>query len=411
MKRVKRNSNKAFDYASFEKEAISKLRSGKGLTGEDGALTGLISRIIGAAFEGEIDDHLSQEPEGSNRRNGYTRKKVKTGLGSLQVSPPRDRNGSFEPEIIKKWDRNLAPELESQILSLYSIGTSYNDISEHMKRMYGVSYSSSFINSVTDRVLDEINTWKNRALDEVYAIIYLDAIHYKVRENRKVITKAVYTVLGVTLEGQREVLGLFIGESEGARYWARVLENIKDRGVKDVFFFCVDGLNGFGKAIEGIYPQSIVQRCIVHMVRTSLKYVSYKDYRDVCKDLKLVYTQDSVESAEEQLLRFRKKWNKEYPEIANKWEQSWAELSPFFDYPEPIRRAIYTTNAVESLHRCLRKVTKTKGAFVSEQALEKQLYLTLKHNKKSWSRKVRCWPEMARTFKREFTDRFPDGID
>ncbi|MCP4121600.1 MAG: IS256 family transposase [Bacteroidetes bacterium] len=411
MKRKRDTKKASFDYESFEEEAISKLRSGKGLTGEGGALTGLISRIVTAAFEGEISEHLSQEDQGSNRRNGYTNKKIKTGLGPLEVNPPRDRNGSFEPEIIKKWDRNLAPELESQILSLYSIGTSYADISEHLKKMYGLSYSPSFISAVTDRVLDEITAWKSRPLDAVYAIIYLDAIHYKVRENRQVVTKAVYTVLGVDLEGQRDVLGLFIGESEGARYWARVLENIKDRGVKDVFFFCVDGLNGFSQTIESIYPQAIVQRCIVHMVRTSLKYVSWKDYRAVCKDLKLVYTQDSLEAAEEYLNRFKETWNRKYPEIAEKWEANWAELSPFFDYPEPIRRVIYTTNAVESLHRCLRKATKTKGAFISEQALEKQLYLTLQYNQKSWKRKVRSWPEMARTFRRVFADRFPEGVD
>ena len=244
MKRKKRTTEE-FDYASFEQEAISKLRSGKGLTGDGGALTGLISRIVTAAFEAEISEHVSQEDGSGNRRNGYTEKTVRTGLGPIKVTPPRDRNGSFEPELIKKWERNLAPELESQILTLYAMGTSYIDISEHMRKMYGVNYSASFISSVTDRVLEEITVWKNRPLDEVYAIIYLDAIHFKVRENRQVVTKAVYTVFGLNLEGERDVLGLFIGQSEGARYWARVLENIKDRGVKDVFFFCVDGLNGF----------------------------------------------------------------------------------------------------------------------------------------------------------------------
>lgn len=410
MKR-KKNQKESFNYAVFEQEAISKLRSGKGLTGEDGALTGLINRIVTAAFEGEITEHLSQEDAPANRRNGYTQKTIRTGLGPVQVSPPRDRNGSFEPELIKKWERGLAPELECQILALYAMGTSYLDISEHMRKMYGLNYSASFISSVTDRVLEEITAWKSRPLDEVYAIIYLDAIHFKVRENRQVETKAVYTVFGVNLEGERDVLGLFIGQSEGARYWARVLENIRDRGVKDVFFFCVDGLNGFSETIESIFPPSIVQRCIVHMVRTSLKYVSWKDYKDVCKGLKHIYTQDSVESAAEQLKVFKDRWADKYPEIAEKWEKSWSELTPFFDWPEAIRRAIYTTNAVESLHRCLRKTTKTKGAFINEQALEKQLYLTLKHNTRSWKRKVRCWPDMARAFRREFSDRFPSGVD
>lgn len=408
---MNKKAKEEFDYANFEKEAIAKLRSGKGLTGEGGALTGLISRIVTAAFEGEISEHLTQSEPSGNRRNGHTKKTIRTGLGPIDVHPPRDRNGSFEPELIRKWERSLAPELESQILTLYAVGTSHLDISEHMRKMYGVNYSPSFISSVTDRVLEEITVWKSRPLDEVYAIIYLDAIHFKVRENRQVMTKAVYTVFGVDLEGERDVLGLFIGQSEGARHWGRVLENIKDRGVKDVFFFCVDGLNGFGQSIEDIFPRSIVQRCIVHMVRTSLKHVSWKDYRNVCTDLKLIYTQDSPEAALEQLGAFKQKWEGKYPEIAEKWEKAWAELSPFFDWPEGIRRAIYTTNAVESLHRCLRKTTKTKGAFVSEQALEKQLYLTLRHSSRSWKRKVRCWPEMARAFQREFPDRFPSGVD
>jgi transposase-like protein len=387
------------------------LRSGAGFTGECGALTGLISRIITAAFDGEIEDHLQQEHEVNNRRNGYTSKKVSTGLGEVQVYPPRDRNGAFNPQIVKKWERSLAPEIETQMLSLYALGTSYADISEHMKKMYGLEYSPSFISSVTDRVHDEITKWKSRPLDEVYAIIYLDAIHYKVRENRVVKTMAVYSVLGVTLEGKRDVLGIFIGESEGAREWGRVLENIKDRGVKDVLFFCVDGLNGFVEMIESIYPESIVQRCIVHMVRTSLLYVSWKDYKAVCKDLRKIYTQDTREAAEEEIARFKAKWSDKYPEIGKKWEKSWEELSPFLDYPEPIRRMIYTTNAVESLHRCLRKVTKTKGAYVNQSALEKQLYLTLQYHEKSWKRKVRNWTEIIRTLKREFPERVKDTLN
>mgnify|MGYP002636472781 CR=1 FL=1 len=402
---TKKKNESDFDYKRFEQEAISKLRSGKGFTGEGGALTGLISRIVTAAFEEEISDHIKSEETLPNRRNGYTKKTIRTGLGPVDVNPPRDRQGSFEPELIKKWERSLAPELESQIMTLYSMGTSYADIGEHMRQMYGLNYSASFLSSVTDRVFEEITAWKNRALDEVYAIIYLDAIHYKVRENRQVITKAVYTVMGVNLEGERDVLGLFIGESEGAKYWGRVLENIKGRGVKDVLFFCVDGLRGFTQTIENIYPQAIVQRCIVHMIRTSLKYVSWKDYKELCKDLRKIYSQDSHEAGKEQLEWFKNKWDDKYPEIGKKWENNWAELCPFFDYEEPIRRAIYTTNAVEALHRSLRKATKTKGAFINDNALEKQLYLVLQHNQKSWKRKVRSWPEMTRAFRLAFPDR------
>ncbi len=403
MKRKKKEAED-FDFKKFENEAIEKLRSGKGLTGPGGAFTGLVKRILETALDEEMSEHLGSS-EKKNRRNGHTQKRVKTGLGEMEISPPRDRLGEFEPKIIEKWDRHLAPELEVQIMELYGMGTSYQDIRDHIKRMYGVQYSTSFISSVTDRICDEIEQWKSRPLESVYAIIFLDAIHYKVREDRQVKAKAVYTVLGVDLEGNRDVLGLFIGEAEGAKHWGRILENIKDRGVEDVLFFCVDGLNGFTECIEDIYPLSIIQRCIVHMIRTSLRYVSWKDYKGVCRDLRAVYSSDDRISAERALEQFGKKWDSKYPEIRQKWEAKWPELSAFFDYPSAVRKAIYTTNAVESLHRTLRKVTKTKGAFVSEKALEKQLYLALKHNEKSWKRRVRGWPEMARTFQREFKDR------
>lgn len=397
-----------FDFENFEKEAIAKLRSGKGLIGEDGALTGLIGRILKAAYEEEIKEHISDTKSENNRRNGSTKKKLKTGLGEIEVQPPRDRQGSFTPQIVKKWDRQIAPELENQILSLYAIGTSTRDISEHMDRMYGVNYSPSFISNITDRIIDEVESWKSRPLEDFYTIIYLDAIHFKVRENRKVVSKAIYTVFGVDLEGQRDVLGLYIGQSEGAKHWGRILENIRERGVQDVLFFCVDGLAGFTEVIEDVYPRSLIQRCIVHMVRTSVKHVSWKDLRAVCKDLKLMYSKDSSASALEELERFNNKWGEKYPEIAKKWKTNWTELSVSFDYPKELRRVIYTTNTVEALHKILRKTTKTKGAFVSDQALEKQLYLTLQHTKKSWQRKTRGWPQIVRVLKREFPDRIPE---
>lgn len=403
--RKREKKTEKFNYTGFEKEAVAKLRDGKGLTGADGALTGMISRILTLAMEEEIAEHLSQD-EAPNRRNGHTQKKIRTGMGEIPVSPPRDREGTFQPHLIPKWQRTLAPEIEQQIFTLYAMGNSYDDIGMHLKQMYGVSYSTRMLSNLTDKVHDEIRTWKERALSKVYVAIFLDAIHYKVREDRKVITKAVYTVLGINCDGEREVLGLFIGAAEGARYWARVLENIKDRGVEDVFFFCVDGLTGFSEAITSIFPQSIVQRCIVHMVRTSLKYVSYKDYKEVCRDLKTIYQADEVEDALEQLEVFESKWMDKYPEVAEKWRKDWRELSPYFDYPEAIRRTIYTTNPVEALHRCMRKATKTKGAFVSEAALEKQLYLTLRYNQKKWNRRIRKWRDMARCFRIEFPDRF-----
>lgn len=405
IKRTKKEEA-AFDYAAFEKEAIAGLTAGKGLIGEHGVLTGMIGRLLKAAYEGEIQAHLEKPGANGNRRNGHTEKTIRTGLGPVTVRPPRDRDGSYEPEIIKKWDRSLAPELEQQVLHLYGIGTSYEDIQAHLKRMYGVNYSPSFLSHVTDQVYGEIEQWRNRPLEERYFAIFLDAIHYKVRENRKVTTKAVYSVYGISMEGERDVLGLYIGEAEGARHWSRVLENIRDRGVKDVYFFCVDGLNGFGEAIAGIFPRAITQRCIVHMVRTSLKFVSYRDYKEVCQGLRAIYTQDTAEAALEKLQAFKERWRGKYPEIAAKWEKDWAELSPFFDQPEAVRRVIYTTNTVEALHRVLRKATKTKGAFISESALEKQLYLTLVHNRQSWGKKVRGWPDILRALRSHFPERF-----
>lgn len=402
-KRGRKKKTDSFDYANFEKEAIEKLKAGKGLIGPEGALTGMIQRILHAAFEGEMDEHMSEDVP--NRRNGYTSKQVQTSMGNIGVEPPRDRNGSFEPQIIGKWERKIAPEIEHQILTLYGMGNSYQDISNFIEQMYGVKYSTSLISNVTDRVWSEVDLWRKRPLNTCYALIYLDAIHYKVRDNGRVVTKAIYTVFGVDLDGQRDVLGLYIDQSEGARFWGRVLEDIRDRGVEDVLFFSIDGLKGFTEVIQSVFPQSIIQRCIVHMIRTSLRYVSYKDYRPICKGLKTIYTAAREDEAKRALDIFAQKWDKQYPEISKKWNQNWIELSAFFDYPEDIRRMIYTTNAVEALHRMMRKTTKTKGAMTNDDALIKILYLTLKTNEKSWKRKARNWPLILSTLRREFGDR------
>ena len=406
----KKKDKEPFDYQAFEKDAIAKLKAGKGLIGPDGAMTGMIQRILQAALEGEMDDHM-EERDTDNRRNGYTSKRVQTSVGSIELSPPRDRSGDFDPKIVRKWERRLAPEVEHQILTLYGMGNSYLDISSFIEQMYGVKYSPSLISNVTDRVWEEIDLWKKRPLDTFFPLIYLDAIHFKVRENGRVVTKAIYTVFGVNLEGERDVLGLYIDQAEGARFWGRVLEDIRDRGVEDVLFFCVDGLKGFPNVIQQVFPQSIVQRCIVHMIRTSLRYVSYKDYKKICKDLRVIYTSADAAEAERQLEEFANKWDNQYPEISKKWKASWIELSAFFDYPQNIRRMIYTTNAVEALHRLLRKTTKTKGAIINDEALIKMLYLTLKTNQKTWKRKAREWPQILSTLRREFGERINQYLE
>lgn len=400
----RKSKTESFDYSNFEKEAIEKLRAGKGLIGPEGALTGMIQRILQAALEGEMDDHMSED-DTSNRRNGSTSKQVQTSMGNIQVDPPRDRNGSFEPKIIGKWERRIAPEIENQILTLYGMGNSYQDISNFIEQMYGVKYSTSLISSVTDRVWDEVDLWRKRPLNTCYALIYLDAIHYKVRDNGRVVTKAIYTAFGVDLEGERDVLGLYIDQAEGARFWGRVLEDIRDRGVEDVLFFSIDGLKGFTEVIQSVFPQSIIQRCIVHMIRTSLRYVSYKDYKTICKDLRTIYSAARADEAKRALNVFADKWDKQYPEISQKWEDNWMELTAFFDYSADIRRMIYTTNAVEALHRLMRKTTKTKGAMTNDDALIKMLFLTLKTNEKTWKRKARNWPSILSTLRREFGER------
>lgn len=392
-----------FNYSTFEEEAIEKLRQGHGFLGPEGALTGLIKHLLEKGLNAEIDAHLSEEQ--GNRRNGYSQKELRTGFGPIEIQPPRDRNGTFEPVLVPKRERYLTPEIERQIMELYSIGNSYRDIREHLEKLYGVSYSESQISQITERIWEEVVGWQQRALQTLYAFVFLDAIHYKVREEGEVKTKAVYTVLGVDMEGNRDVLGIYVGQAEGAKTWARILQDIKDRGVADVLFFSVDGLKGFGQAISSIYPESIVQQCIVHMVRNCMKYVNYGDYKAITVDLRKIYGAGSIEEAELALTAFGDKWDNKYPEIRKKWEKEWIELTAYFTYPKAIRRVIYTTNAVESLHRHMRKTTKTKGAFVSEKALIKQLYLTLQRTRKSWARTVHHWSEIYGTLQREFKDR------
>lgn len=398
-----------FDYQNFEKDALSKLREGKGLIGPEGALTGLIKHLLEVGLDEEMKIHI-EESEPRNRRNGHTRKTLRTGLGPVEIMPPRDRSGTFDPELIPKWGRTIAPELELQIIELYSLGNSYRDISTHLLRMYGVRYSEAQISTITDRIWEEVLTWQGRALKSLYAFVFLDAIHFKIREDGQVKTKAIYTVLGVDMDGERDVLGLYVGNAEGANAWGRILHDIKDRGVEDVLIFCIDGLPGFNEVIEEVFPLSLIQRCIVHMIRTSLRFVSYRDYKAICRDLRKVYASGSLLEAEEALKQFGQKWDGQYPEIRQKWEKHWLELTTFFAFPAEIRRVIYTTNAVESLHRHMRKVTKTKGAFTNEKALLKQLFLTLERNKASWARKVFSWPVIARVLHREFHDRIAKHI-
>lgn len=386
------------------KEVASRLYNGDPIVGEDGIFTDLLQALVNASLEGEMDYHLQEDYQQgkTNRRNGHTGKTVRSRVGPMQVRTPRDRDGSHDPQLIKKWERELGSGMDHVILSLYARGQSVEDVRHQLRELYGLEVSAGTISAVTDRVWDEIITWQQRPLASCYAIIYLDAIHFKVRDQGQVKSKAVYSAYAITVDGQRDLLGLYLSDAEGSRHWGLILEDIKRRGVEDILFFCIDGLNRFKEVIEEVFPTSIIQRCIVHMVRNSTRFVSYKDIKAVCADLRKIYTSADRIQAEVALEGFGVKWDGKYKEIRPKWEKNWDELMAFMDYGQNIRRMIYTTNPVEALHRVMRKVTKSKGAWSNEKGLLKQLYLTLMHNQKSWKKMAFGWLSVQR----ELADKF-----
>lgn len=410
----KKKKQKRFDYSAFEQAALLGLQNGQGLVGEEGILKDLLKHLVESALDGELDAHLNEEQANGmvNRRNGHTTKKkqLKTRMGQIEIAPPRDRAGRFEPKLVGKWERQLHSGLDDQVLELYSLGNSYADIQAHLKRMYGVSLSVGQLSAITDRVWQQIRTWQQRPLDSLYLVVYLDAIRFKIRENGMVVDKCVYTVYGVDQEGYRDVLSIQIGGAEGAKQWGRTLAHLQDRGVKDVLFFCIDGLAGFKEAILRIFPQSTVQRCVVHMVRNAIHLVSDKHVKAVCKDLRAIYTADDEAQGLIALTLFEQKWDDQYPEIGRAWRANWLELTAFFGFNWAVRKLIYTTNPVEGLHRIMRKTTKTKAAFVSEDALTKLLYLTLMRKEKVWSKRIHSFKKVILEFKREFPDRFDQHL-
>jgi transposase-like protein len=417
MKKIKGNQTVspptgAFDYEGFEKEAIGRLHGGASLVGADGVLTGLIQRIVNAALSGEADSHIKEERAAghANRRNGHTSKVLDTELGPVPVSPPRDRAGRFEPQLVGKWERQLGTGLDRQILTMYANGNSYGDIQHQVKQLYGLDYSPASIAGVTEQVWAEVVEWQQRPLKPFYTAIFLDGIWFTTREGGRSAKKVVYSVYGVDAEGQRDVLGIYIRDTEGAGEWGRVLQDLRKRGVEDVLFFCVDGLAGFGEAVLGVFPRSFVQRCIVHMVRSSTRFVADKDIKRLCADLRRIYTAADGQQASAALDAFREKWDRKYPEIARAWERDWTELTPFLDFGEHTRRMIYTTNAVEALHRQLRRVTKSKGSWVNDKALLKQIYLILTYGRGGWGRKVFNWNAIGRELSERFGERFTEHL-
>lgn len=408
-----KNIDQSFDFESFEESAIAGLQAGRPLFGEGGILKELVKHLVEASIEGELDHHLEEQKAAliSNKRNGKGRtKQVRTSVGNIQIQTSRERRGDFSPQTVGKWEREVGSGFEDQILELYAMGNSQEDISRHLEKMYGTRLSKSAISAVTDRVWDCVREWQERPLPSLFVLIYLDAIHYKVREEGQVITKAIYTIYGVDANGNRDILAIHIGPSEGAHQWSLYLEDLKRRGIEDVLFFAVDGLSGFGEAINRIYPQATVQRCIVHMIRNSLIGVSDKDRKAVVKDLRTIYQASDERAASQALEALEAKWGKRYPAIAQKWRDNWLELTAFLGFGAEIRRMIYTTNAVENVHRQMRKVTKTKGAWCTEKALMKQLYLSLMRNRKSWARQVYRWSTIQQELMQLYGNRYTDHV-
>jgi putative transposase len=387
-----------------------RLYSKKGILGKESPFSEILQGMVNTLLEGEIDSFLTEERASGNvnKRNGRTSKRVVSEAGYLDISTPRDRKGDFEPELIGKRERELSSGLDEQILSLYAQGNSVEDVRRLLEDIYGVSISAGRISQITDKVLPEIQEWRTRSLQSFYPIVYLDAIHFKVRQDGKYTNSAFYTVYSVDWEGNRDVLGLYINSGgEGAKKWGMVMEDLKSRGVSDILVVCTDDLQGFSDQIQEAFPASIVQKCIVHQMRNSLKYVDEADKKAVIKDLRQVYTSTTEESAKSALLAFEVEWGKKYKYIVKQWRENWTELMAFLDFPLPMRKMIYTTNPVEALHRIMRKLIKSKAAWTSETALLKQLYLSISRNEKSWKRKAFGWTSIQREIMELYPERVP----
>ncbi len=366
---------------------------------------------VETALNAELDDHLGydkhQEKPSDNSRNGYSSKNLMTDHGEVPLDTPRDRDASFEPKLVKKHQTRFQ-SMDNKILSLYAKGMSTRDIVATFKEMYDADVSPTLISKVTDAVLEQVVEWQSRPLDEIYPIVYLDCIMVKIRHNRQVINKSVYLALGVNLEGHKELLGMWISETEGAKFWLSVLTELQNRGVKDILIACVDGLKGFPDAINAVYPHTKIQLCIVHMVRNSLKYVTWKEYRAVTADLKLIYQASTEEEALLALERFSEKWDEKYPQISRSWQAHWENLNTLFGYPQDIRKAIYTTNAIESLNSVIRKAIKKRKLFPSEDSARKVIYLAIQDASKKWTMPIRNWKQALNRFMIEFEERLSD---
>ena len=394
-------------------ELLKQVDDPQDLFGKEGLLKALTARLVERALEAEMTHHLGYEkhhPAGrgsGNSRNGHGQKTLKDAQGEYEIKVPRDRQGSFDPKLVGKRQSRM-PDFDQKVLSLYGRGMTTREIQGHLEELYGTHVSPTLISVVTDAVLEEVRQWRSRPLASVYPILYLDALFVKVRDEGKVVKKALYLALGISSEGKKELLGMWLAPSEGAKFWLSVLTELKNRGVEDVFICCVDGLKGFEQAIETVYPQSIVQLCIVHMVRGSLKFVHWKDQKQVAGDLKKIYKARTVDQAEGELEQFAQTWDGKYPTISKSWRAHWDRIIPFFNYPAEIRKVIYTTNTIEALNRQLRKAYKTRSIFPNDEALFKLTYLAVERFSRKWRQSIPYWKGALNRFAIEFEDRMPD---
>src|ERR1700712_5421869 len=394
---MKNEQSEPFDYQLAKQKVKEQLRSGKSLFGKEGAFAPLLQEMLNSILEGEMEGHLDEEErDNGNRKNGKSKKLLKTSSGTIEVTTPRDRLGSFEPEMVKKRETIMAASLEDKIIGLYSLGTSLRDISAHIKETYDTDISAGTLSSITDKVIPLVKEWQQRPLESMY---------YKVKDKGRTQTRCVYNVLGINAEGRKVVLGMYVSQSEGANFWLGVINDLKQRGVADILIACIDNLKGFDEAIRTIYPYTEIQTCVVHQIRNSIKYIASKDQRVFISELKPVYRADNESQALDELAKLKEKWAKKYPMVIGSWENNWSKLSTYFKYPDAIRKLIYTTNTIEGYHRQIRKVTKNKGVFTSDMALLKLIYLATERIAQKWTMPLQGWAVTASQLKIIFGDR------
>ena len=371
----------------------------------------MVGEMLENGLEGELDDELGytkydyRNKDGENSRNGYSKKTLKTSFGETEIKVPRDRDGEFEPQLVKKKQTTLTGEIEEKILSMYAKGMTTSDIEAHIQDIYGLECSDSTISRITDKILPVVREWQSRPLEEIYAVVFMDAIHFHVRSKGQIVKKAVYIAIGINMNGLKEVLGMWVGENESAKFWLSVMNGLKNRGLQDILIACVDGLTGFPAAIEAVYPKTEIQQCVIHQIRNTTRFVSYKDIKALMADLKKVYAAIDEQTALAELENFDEKWGNKYPKIAISWRDNWANLSTYFKYPQEVRTLIYTTNAIEGFNRQLRKVTKNKGVFPTDDSLLKMLYLAMMDITKKWTGKRREWGQIHSQLEIFFADR------